>query len=113
MKVIYVAGPFRGPSHWAIAENIRHAERLALLVWQSGGAAICPHLNTAHFQDAAPDDVWLEGDLAILSRCDAVIFTNNWRKSVGACAEHQHAIDHDIPTFYDIDTLATWIREDM
>lgn len=103
MKVIYIAGPYRGPSAWAIAENIRHAERLALKVWLLGAAAICPHANTAHFQDAAPDAVWLDGDLEILTRCDALLTTADWARSTGAKAEVLFALDHGIPVYHEAD----------
>ena len=110
MKVVYVAGPFRGASHWEIAENIRNAERLALRVWRLGAAAICPHANTAHFQDAAPDDVWLRGDLAILQRCDALVVTDYWYRSSGAMAEVRYANSHAIPVFFNIESLAAWLN---
>lgn len=110
MKVVYIAGPFRGPSHWAIAENIRNAERLALEVWRLGAAAICPHANTAHFQDAAPDDVWLKGDLELLNRCDAIIMTEDWQESSGATAERHFAISKSIPVFYRTADLAWWLE---
>lgn len=109
MKVVYVAGPFRGPDHWAIAENIRNAERLALEVWRLGAACLCPHANTAHFQNAAPDDVWLDGDLEMLSRCDAVLMTPDWERSSGARAEHEFAKQRGIPAFYCVGSLARWV----
>lgn len=109
MKVIYVAGPFRGPHHWAIAENIRRAEALALEVWRLGAAAICPHANTAHFQDAAPDALWLEGDLEMLRRCDGIIMTPDWNRSAGATAEHEEATRRHIPIFYAVDALERWL----
>lgn len=111
MLVVYVAGPFRGASHWAIAENIRNAERLALEVWRLGAAALCPHANTAHFQDAAPDNVWLDGDLALLSRCDALVTTPDWQRSTGARAEVDFAATRGIPVFHEISELAAWISE--
>lgn len=110
MKVIYVAGPFRGAHHWEIAENIRNAERLALAVWRLGAAAICPHANTAHFQNAAPDAVWLTGDLEILKRCDGVIVTSDWERSTGARAEVRYADSHDIPVFFSEKSLAAWLN---
>lgn len=109
MKVVYIAGPFRGPSHWAIAENIRNAERLALQVWVTGAAALCPHLNTAHFQDALPDHVWLAGDLALLAKCDALLMTPDWRRSSGATAEREFARERGIPVFEDITDLQGWL----
>lgn len=74
-----------------------------------GAVALCPHLNTAHFQDAAPDNVWLEGDLELLKRCDAVIMTSDWYRSSGARAEKQFADDRKIPVFYDVAALRSWL----
>jgi len=110
VKVIYVAGPFRGANHWEIAQNIRRAEALALEVWRLGAAAICPHSNTAHYQDAAPDDLWMAGDLEILRRCDAVIMTPDWNRSSGATLEHEEATKLHIPVFYSVESLAQWLR---
>jgi nucleoside 2-deoxyribosyltransferase len=111
MKVVYVAGPFRGPNSWEIEENIRRAERLSLEVWRLGAAALCPHTNTRFFQGAADDSVWLDGDLELLARCDAVVMTDDWWKSSGAKAEEAHARALNIPVFYNIDTLRTWVRD--
>lgn len=109
MKVVYIAGPFRAASAWGIEQNIRRAEALALRVWLAGAAAICPHANTRYFQGAAEDRIWLEGDLAILDRCDAILMTPDWERSNGARAEQQHAIVRQIPVFYDVESLVTWI----
>lgn len=112
VKVVYVAGKFRGPHHWAIAENIRAAERVAIEVWRMGHAAVCPHANTIHFQEAVPDQVFLDGDLAILDRCDALVTVDNWTDSVGARAEVAHAITRSIPVFHELDALRIWLRHD-
>ena len=107
--VIYVAGPFRGSDAWAIEQNVRQAEALALEVWRSGGAAICPHANTRFFQGAAPDRVWLDGDLEILRRCDGVLMTPDWKRSEGAKAEHGVAHASGLPIFYTLDELRGWL----
>lgn len=109
MKVIYVAGPFRGASSWAIECNIRQAETLALEVWRLGAAALCPHTNTRFFQGAAPDEVWLEGDLELLHRCDAIILTPDWIKSSGARAEVKFAEDNGIPIMHTLAQLTDWL----
>lgn len=109
MKVIYVAGPFRGPSAWDIECNIRRAEALSLEVWRLGHAAMCPHTNTRFFQNAAPDEVWLQGDLELLRRCDAVILTPDWKRSSGATAEVQYANEQNIPVFESIQELQNWL----
>lgn len=100
MKVVYVAGPFRGANSWEIEQNIRAAESLSLEVWRMGAAVICPHTNTRFFQGAADDEVWLKGDLEILSRCDAILMTNDWRRSSGAAEEHGFAVERGIEVFY-------------
>lgn len=106
MKLIYVAGPFRGANSWENENNIRRAETLSLEVWRLGAAVICPHANTRFFNGAAPDKVWLDGDIEILRRCDAIIVTPDWRKSSGARAEVEFAIEHGIPVFSSVSTVA-------
>ena len=109
MKVVYVAGPFRGANSWEMEQNIRRAETLALDVWRMGAAVICPHTNTRFFQGAADDNVWLDGDLELLARCDAVLMTPDWERSSGARAEREFAADKDIRIFYDADSLKAWL----
>lgn len=110
MKVVYIAGPFRGKDNWEIECNIRRAETLALAVWRLGCAVICPHANTRFFQGAAPDEVWLSGDLEIMYRCDAVLLTEDWERSQGAGMERARAIERHIPVFYNIEDLQEWLR---
>lgn len=98
-KLVYVAGPYRGPDAWIIENNIRRAEELAFEVWASNLYAICPHANTRHYQGALPDAVWLEGDLEILARCDAVLLVPGWRESSGTLAEVDHANTLGIPVY--------------
>lgn len=96
--VLFVSGPYRdarGP--WFIEQNIRQAEAVALELWQHGYATICPHKNTAMYDGAAPDDVWLEGDLLIVERCDALILAPGWERSSGTRGEIAHAEEHGIP----------------
>lgn len=109
MKLVYVAGPFRGKSAWDIECNIRRAEALALEVWRLGAAALCPHANTRFFQNAAPDEVWLEGDLEMLRRCDAVMLTVDWFKSPGAQREVKEAREKGIPVFTRLTNLQAWL----
>lgn len=109
IPVVYVAGPFRAENAWDIEQNIRQAEELALAVWRMGAAAICPHTNTRFFQGAAPDCVWLDGDLEILRRCDALILTHGWERSQGARAEHDEAVRQGLPVFQTLQGLYFWL----
>jgi nucleoside 2-deoxyribosyltransferase len=110
MKVVYVAGPFRAPTHWGIVQNVRRAEAVALEVWRMGAAALTPHLNTANFQGAAPDEAWIEGTLALLRKCDAVVLVEGWAKSTGTAGEIAEAKRLGLPVFSDLDSLGLWMR---
>lgn len=105
MRIIYIAGPYRAPTEYGVYCNIQKAERVALEVWKAGYAAICPHKNTAFFGGACPDSVWLEGDLEILRRCDAVLLMDGWYYSGGAIAEYREAVRIGLPIFTDVAQL--------
>lgn len=107
--VIYVAGPFRSRKNtvdqWEQTQNIRRAEEASLEVWKRGHVALCPHLNTAHFQGAVDDDVWLRGGLALLERCDGVLLVEGWEKSEGVCREARRANELNQPAACDLSAL--------
>lgn len=105
-RVIYTASPFRSPlGPWGIFLNVRHAEKMALEVWKRGAVALCPHLNTANFQGALPDSVWLEGDLELLDRSDALLLSGEWNKSEGCQMELRHAQAKGIPVLISLEDL--------
>lgn len=109
MKLAYVAGRYRADTVRGIVENIRAAEAVALELWRLGFAVICPHKNTSMFDGAAPDSVWLQGDLVMLGRCDLVVMVPGWESSKGACAERERAEMLEINVRYwpqDADLLA-------
>lgn len=89
---------------------MRKAETLALEVWKLGHAAICPHANTRFFQHECPDQLWLDGDIAILKKCDGILMTPDWKQSSGAMIEHATALDEIIPIFYHIGDLKNYLQ---
>lgn len=106
--VIYIAGPYRAKGGWTVQENIERAASVAISVWQAGHIALCPHLNTAHFDGVVPDERFLEGDLRLLERCDAVLTVSGWQESDGAKAEVAHARHELMPVWHSIDELPPW-----
>lgn len=110
MKLVYVAGPFRGANSWEMECNIRRAEELSLEVWRMGAVALCPHLNTRFFQGALEDSTWLLGDLEMVKRCDAVLLTPDWQRSRGACGERSEALANGLPVFETLDSLRQWVQ---
>jgi hypothetical protein len=102
MKVLYIAGPYRGKDGWVEEQNIRRAEEVALEVWAMGFVALCSHTMTRFYRDALPIDTWMRGDLELLSRCDGLLALRDWRKSVGATIEVRYAEQYHIPVFYSL-----------
>lgn len=108
--VIYVAGPYRSDSEWQVVQNIRNAEAVSLELWGLGYAVICPHKNTALFGGAHPDDVWLQGDLEILRRCDALYRLPAWESSAGTITEVELARTLGLPIIDSLDQARIWIQ---
>lgn len=109
MKVIYIAGPYRGKTRWVVSQNIRRAEELAFAVAELGAMPLCPHANTANFDGELGDAFWLDGTMELLRRCDAAIFTPDWMASRGAMAEHDEALRRRIPCFFSVTELERWL----
>jgi hypothetical protein len=99
VKVIYIAGKYRGPTPWAVEQNIRAAEEVAARVLQLGMMPLCPHANTRHMEGVASDEHFLAGTLELMRRCDAVVLVPNWRDSAGARAEVDEAKRLGLPVF--------------
>ena len=95
IKLIYVAGKYTGKSDWETYLNIHKAKVAAKRLWDEGWAVICPHANTAFFSGEEDHEVdrlkWIEGDLEMLWRCDAIYMLRDFRKSRGAMEEYRQA----------------------
>jgi nucleoside 2-deoxyribosyltransferase len=100
VKVIYIAGKYRGPTPWAVEQNIRSAAEVAARVWAMGHVALCPHTNSAHMEGVTSDEAFLAGTLELMRRCDAVVILGNWRDSAGARAEVAEAMRLHMPVIY-------------
>jgi nucleoside 2-deoxyribosyltransferase len=92
---------------------------VSLSLWQMGAAALCPHANTRFFQNSAPDEVWIEGTMELLRRCDAVVLVGPVaarEASSGTAAEVSEARRLNMPIFDSEDLHAEfrikhWITE--
>ena len=114
-RVIYVCGPYRDSrGEWYVHQNIEEAKCITRELWLMGAVPICPHANSAMFGGHdIPDHVWLDGDLEILKRCDAVVAMPHWTKSKGATCEVEFAHRNGIPVFIwsmDVIKLREWLQ---
>lgn len=100
MIVIYIAGPFRANGARAVEQNIRRAEDAAYGVWARGHAAMCPHANARWEDPEIGDQVFLDGTLELMRRCDAVIVLPDHMNSQGTLGEIAEAHKLGLPVAF-------------
>lgn len=105
--VLYVAGPHSDDDPNQVANNIAAASRAGREAMAKGWAPIVPHNNTlgwgndfrfgwANFVDA---------DIAILDRCDAVVFIGDYTRSKGCQWEFNRAESNGQPIFVGVESV--------
>ena len=100
--IIYVSGKYTGKTPKETNKNIAEAKAVAIELWNKGFTALCPHLNTANFEDSechATYKDYLRGDIELLSRCDAMVLCKGWQESNGALLEVEFAKNNNIPIY--------------
>lgn len=127
MKLIYIAGPYRPYTNadgtWVgTPMNIRNAEVTAVnLVNELGHLGlfpVVPHLNTRDFENQVKqndDQYFLDGTMAMLERCDAVLLTmpNADEVSSGTKAEVHRAHQLGIQVYRSFDALRRAAQENQ
>lgn len=119
MKLIYIAGPYRPYTNACgalvdTAHNISIAELTAVHLVDTlghlGVFPVVPHLNTRDFENQVKqnnDQYFLDGTMAMLERCDAVLLTmpNADEVSSGTKAEVHRAYQLGIQVYRSFDAL--------
>lgn len=108
MKIVYVAGPYRGKTAWQVEVNIFAARLNGVAVAKAGFMPMIPQANTAHFDGVQDDKFWLEGTLELMRRCDAVLVVPNDGSSEGTDGEIKEAKRLGIPVFHSVYELGQW-----
>lgn len=114
LPLIYIAGPFRGPTPYDVRRNVERARDLGLAVARLGGYPVIPHTMTCDFDKLLTDQFWLDGTMEMLRRCDAVVLHERWAHSTGARLEREEALARVLPVFdsgYDdwADPFRRWV----
>lgn len=98
LKLLYIAGSFRarnnpfGYNTFEQERNIRKAETCMVRVNDiPGWFGISPHTMTRNLQGAHPDEVYINGTMELMLRCDAVLMLEGWEGSEGAKGELKEA----------------------
>lgn len=95
--LVYVIGAYSGD----INHNIQKAESTSIALIRAGYHVITPHKNTAGYEKYEGNGIsymtWIEMDLNILSRCDAVFIMDNAKDSHGSQIEIEFAQSKNLP----------------
>lgn len=127
MKLIYIAGPYRPYTNACgalvdTAHNISIAELTAVHLVDTLGHLglfpVVPHLNTRDFENQVKqnnDQYFLDGTMAMLERCDAVLLTmpNADAISIGTKAEVHRAHQLGIQVYRSFDSLRRAAQENQ
>lgn len=101
MKLIYIAGKYRGKKRYHVKENIMFAERFQLELTKKYPEYffVVPHVMTAAVDGVHDDQYFLDGTLEVLKRCDGIYLLPNWEHSEGAKFEYDYALKNGIKDY--------------
>jgi hypothetical protein len=111
IALVYIAGPYTAPDAWGVEQNVRRAEFLAYEVEAMGAGAVCPHTNSRYIDTRTPYGRKIDITLEMMRRCNAVLFTDDWRRSTGARGENAEAVRLGMPCFESLGGLRAWLSE--
>ena len=103
--IVYVAGPYRGANAWDIERNIQRAEAISARLWEMGHVPVCPHLLTRNFAGLTDEQVFLDGLIELMRRCDCVLVI---ARSAGTDEEIIEATKVGLPVYW---TMAELIKD--
>lgn len=105
---VYIAGPI---AKGRLEENIRNAMDAAKNLMDNGLYPYVPHYN-CFFQITHPraQEDFMRLDFAFLEVCDAVLRIPG--ESIGADREVRFADHIEIPVFYTMSDLLTWVNDE-
>lgn len=112
IPLVYIAGPFAGPTNYDVQQNVNEAEALGLRVAYAGALPVIVHTMNRNFYGQLTETFWLAGVMELLRRCDAIMLSSRWESSNGAKAEYGLARTLQIPIFYaydDRDVFDRWV----
>lgn len=111
MKLVYIAGPYRGAKPFNVKQNIIAADLFGMEVCKTGALPVIPHCNTAGYEGIQDDQYFLDATLELMRRCDAVITLPTWEKSAGARGEVTEMTRLGKPVFHSLEELKIWLSQ--
>ena len=91
---VYISGPISSDPDYEVKFR-----RAAKMLKDRG----MEYVNPAEIANAAPGLSWVDYmkiDLALLDKCDAIMFLKGWASSAGACKEAIYAKSKGLPVYH-------------
>jgi Domain of unknown function (DUF4406) len=111
IKVIYVCGSISAPTSEQRDLNLEKGKQIGFDIWKLGAAPLVPHMNSVGLlQTGITLEAIYLGDLALLSKCDAMYVMDGWENSFGCNLEIAWAKNKNIPIFRTLEDLDSYIR---
>jgi hypothetical protein len=107
MRVIYVAGPYRGE----IKYNVLKAAAVGRLLRQCGKAVIIPHVESLFFPESLTEDEWIEHGIDLLHCVDTIVLVPDWRDSTGTRNEIDYAKEYK-KSVYEFNEMCNILKAD-
>ena len=107
MRVVYVAGPYRGE----IKYNVLKAAAVGRLLRQCGKAVIIPHVESTFFPESLTEDEWIEHGIDLLHCVDTVVLVPEWQDSIGTRNEIDYAKEYK-KSVYEFDEMCNILKAD-
>ena len=100
--IIYVAGPYTGPSIAEIDINVAIAQAAGIEIMKRGHVALVPHTMTHHWDvgTGLTYEQFIAATMALLERCDAICMCGGWGQSNGALGELKRARELGLHVYY-------------
>ncbi len=83
MRLLYIAGPWRGETHREVELNINTAHTVGKVAAKRGWFPVMSHIEAANLGHISPDSLgddnfYLQGAIELMLRCDAVLLCPGW-----------------------------------
>lgn len=109
-KLVYVGGPYRDKDMYQVKRNIRNADMVGELVIEAGAYPIIPHKCTELMEGMQSPQFFIEGTMAAMARCDAMIVVPYWQSSEGTIGEIKEMNRLGKPVFFHGYTMRHWMN---
>jgi len=113
-KLVYLASPYSSGDRFL--NTMAHVSKYRELLTDGRVNPVAPLLSgLIPAADDIPWERWIEVDLELLSRCDAVLAFDavvnwyHWSESSGRDAEVMRALELGIPVFWTMTELFDWV----